>query len=159
MITKEKKSTKVGKYVSTEFVNTVLREYKKERWVYNSERIGKEDSLSVWWHLEDIEGFVAKMKQHGADGVKFYFMAYPAEFAEKPEYASRQSLVMVATKSKETEMGTTVNKDVYITKNGNSTILGLNMASPCPPMCGTGFGTGDLGVTIIDKGEKGLEVI
>ncbi len=46
MITIEKKSLKVGKYVNTEHVDTVVRNYKQERWVYNSERIGKEDSLS-----------------------------------------------------------------------------------------------------------------
>ncbi|MEO6960443.1 MAG: hypothetical protein ABIY90_00650 [Puia sp.] len=158
MITKEKKSVKVGKYVNTEFVDTVLREYKKERWVHNSERIGKEDSLSAWYSVEDVEGFLANIKQHGADGVKFYFMAYPADFPEKPEYAGRQSLVMVATKSKTTKMGTTVNKDVYITKNGNNTILGFNMANICPPACGK-FGDNDLGIAIIDKGAKGIEIV
>ena len=158
MITKEKKSVKVGKYVNTEFVDTVLREYKKERWVHNSERIGKEDSLSAWYSVEDIEGFLANMKQYGADGVKFYFMTYPADFTENPDYAGRQSIVMVATKSKTTEMGTTVNKDVYITKNGNNTILGFNMANICPPYCGT-FGGGNIGITIIDKGDKGIEIV
>jgi hypothetical protein len=158
MITKEKKSNKVGKYVNTEFVDNVLREYKKERWIHNSERIGKEDSLSAWWHLEDMEGFIAEMKQHNADGVKFYFMAYPAEFPEKPEYAGRQSLVMVATKAREDKAGKIVNKDVYITKNGNSTILGLNMSNICPPACGR-FGDNDLGIAIIDKGAKGIEIV
>jgi len=158
MITKEKKVVRVAKYVDTEYVNTVLREYKKERWVHNSERIGKEDSLSIWFSVEDVADFLATSKLNGADGIKFYFSAYPKDFAEKPEYAGRQSIVMVATKSKETEQGTTVNKDIYITKNGASTILGVNMGSPCPPMCGL-FGTGDLGVTIIDKGENGLEII
>lgn len=158
MITKEKKSRKVGKYVNTEFVDTVLREYKKERWVHNSERIGKEDSLSAWFSAADVEGFLANMKQYGADGVKFYFMAYPADFVPVPEYAGRQSLVMVATKSKTTKMGTTVNKDVYITKNGTNTILGFNMANICPPKCGS-FGGGDIGITIIDKGDKGIEIV
>ena len=49
-------------------------------------------------------------------------------------------------------------KDVYITKNGNSTILGLNMGYPCPPLCGGYSATGDLGITLIDKGDKGFEV-
>ncbi len=105
MITKEKKVVRVGKYVNTEYVNTVLREYKKERWVHNSERIGKEDSLSIWFSVEDVADFLATSKLNGADGIKFYFSAYPKDFAEKPEYAGRQSIVMVATKSKETEHG------------------------------------------------------
>ncbi len=157
MITKEKKSAKVGKYVNTEFVDTVLREYKKERWVHNTERIGKEDSLSAWYSVEDVEDFITNMKEYGADGLKFYFMAYPTDFSEKPEYAGRQSLVMVATKSKVNKMGATVNKDVYITKNGTSTIMALNMASLCPPFCGTGIM--DLGIAVIDKGDKGLEIV
>jgi hypothetical protein len=159
MITKEKKSVKVGKYVNTEFVNTVLREYKKERWVHNSERIGKEDSLSAWFSAEDVEGFLSNMKQYGADGVKFYFMAYPSDFAEVPEYAGRQSLVMVATKSRVSATGEIQNKDVYITtKQGTNTILSFNMANICPPKCGS-FGGGDIGITIIDKGDKGLEIV
>jgi hypothetical protein len=157
MITKEKKSAKVGKYVNTEFVDTVLREYKKERWVHNSERIGKEDSLSAWYSVEDVEDFITNMKQHGADGLKFYFMAYPGDYAEKPEYAGRQSLVMVATKSKVTKMGATVNKDVYITKNGTSTIMALNMANLCPPFCGPSIM--DLGIAVINNGDKGLQIV
>lgn len=157
MITKEKKSAKVGKYVNTEFVDNVLREYKKERWVHNSKHIGKEDSLSAWYSVEDVQDFITDMKKYGADGLKFYFMAYPADYAEKPEYAGRQSVVMVATKSSINKVGATVNKDVYITKQGTSTIMALNMASLCPPFCGNYIM--DLGIAIIDKGDKGLEIV
>jgi len=58
MITKEKKAVRVGKYVNTEFVDTVLREYKKERWAHNSERIGKADSLSEGNSAKDFRGFL-----------------------------------------------------------------------------------------------------
>ena len=77
MLTIEKKSLKVGKYVSTEHVDTVIKTYKQERWVHNSERIGKEDSLSVWYSIEELEEFMATSKENGADGIKFYFAAYP----------------------------------------------------------------------------------
>ena len=49
MTTQEKNSVKVSKDVNTEYVDTVIREYKQNRWVQNSERIGKPDSLSVWY--------------------------------------------------------------------------------------------------------------
>ena len=75
MITIEKKSLKVGKYVNTEHVDTVVRNYKQERWVYNSERIGKEDSLSGWYSIEEMEEFIERAKQSGGDGISIYFGA------------------------------------------------------------------------------------
>jgi hypothetical protein len=171
MTTIAKKSLKVGKFVNTEHVDTVIRTYKQERWIHNSERIGKEDSLSAWFSVEELEEFIATGKEQGADGIKFYFAAYPENFTEKPEYAGRQTIVMVATKSKETMNGT-VNKDIYVTTDqGDSTILSYNMASLCPPYCSS-FGSksdirigdinspvGSIGAAIIDRGEKGFIVI
>lgn len=161
MTTQEKISVKVGRYVNTEYVDVVLREYKKTRWTQNSERIGKPDSLSVWFSLEDIEEFLTNAKAHGGDGIKFYFAAYPDEFAPKPEYAGRQSIVMVATKSRQTELGNMANKDLYITRQGKSTIMAFNKGGLCPPGCSGSNegGMGDLGITIIDKGDKGMELI
>jgi hypothetical protein len=51
MLTIEKKSLNVGKFVTTEHVDSVIRNYKQERWIQNSERLGKEDSLSAWWSI------------------------------------------------------------------------------------------------------------
>src|ERR1700712_1583613 len=102
MMTIEKKSLKVGKYVNTAHVDKVISTYKKERWVHNTKRIGKEDSLSGWDSVEELEGFIENIKQHGADGIKMYFAAYPSDYTETPEYAGRQTIVLVATKSKET---------------------------------------------------------
>ncbi|HTS45394.1 MAG TPA: hypothetical protein VMH01_13430 [Puia sp.] len=160
MITIEKNSLKVGKYVNTEYVNEVIRTYKQERWVHNSERIGKEDSLSVWFPVEDLEKFIQDAKTNGADGIKFYFAAYPENFEEKPEYAGRQTIVLVATKSKKTESGN-ANKDLYITRNGNSTIMGINLGLLCPPYC-SGFApaaSAEVGITLVDRGEKGVSVV
>ena len=164
MLTIEKKSLKVGKYVSTEHVDNVIRNYKQERWIQNSERLGKEDSLSAWWSVEELENFLENAKMHGADGVKFYFGAYAKDYAEKPEYAGLQTLAMVATKQKEGANGTTINKDMYVNgKNGN-TILGYNMAQLCPPYCGktrttTTSDDKEVGIAIIDRGDKGILVI
>ena len=157
----ETKSLKVGKYVNTAHVDNVIRNYKQERWVQNSERIGKEDSLSAWWSVEELEEFIEHAKTHGADGVKFYFGAYDKEHAPRPEYADRQTLVMVATKQKENADGTTKNKDIYIATEKGSNILAYNMGRLCPPFCGQeeDMGFPEVGVTIVDKGEKGFVVI
>ena len=163
MITIEKKTLSVGKYVSTQHVDTVIRNYKQERWIQNSEKIGKEDSLSGWWSIEEMEEFLEKAKMYGGDGIKFYFGAYSHDYAEKPEYAGRQTLVMVATKQKDGAAGTTLNKDIYITEGNNTNILAYNMAKLCPPACGKSTGTDvespEIGVTIVDNGENGFMVI
>lgn len=167
MTTIQKKSLKVGRYVDTNHVDTVIRNYKRERWVQNSEHIGKEDSLSVWYSVEELEEFLQKIKTHGGDGVRMYFGAYSEDFATKPEYGSRQTIVMVATRSKENEAGV-ANKDLYVNPGQ---ILAYNLGGICPPSCNNGTkptgpggdGDGDdwggIGVTIVDRGPKGMTIV
>lgn len=159
MNTIEKKSLKVGKQVNTDHVNTVIKNYKKERWVHNSNRLGKEDSLSVWYSIEELEEFIAMSKEHGADGIKLYFGAYDKDYEDQPLYAGRQTIALVATKNKVTEAGE-LNKDIYIQTENGSTILAWNAGNMCPPYCGTrdGFGFGDIGITILDKGQDGMVI-
>ncbi len=159
MQTIEKKSLKVGKYVDNAHVDNVIRNYKQERWVQNSEKIGKEDSLSAWWSVEELEEFIEHAKTYGADGVKFYFGAYDKEHAPVPEYAERQTLVMVATKQNQIGMGVK-NKDIYVNTEMGNQILAYNCGSLCPPYCGQNNDDSiEIGVTIVDKGEKGFVVI
>ena len=158
MITTEKKSLKVGKYVDTAHVDTVIRTYKQERWVHNSDRLGKEDSLSAWYSVEELEEFIDTIKQHGADGIKIYFGAYPENFEEVPEYAGRQTVVLVGTKQKTSSQGVLTDKDIYVNTENGSQILAYNMSKICPPFCGTKEDTG-LGITIVDRKEQGLTVV
>jgi hypothetical protein len=163
MSTIEKKSVNVGKYVTSAHVDQVIRNYKKERWVHNSARIGKEDSLSGWYSIEELEDFITNCKSHGADGIKMYFAAYPVDYAPRPEYAALQTIVLVATKSGEGANGS-VNKDIYISKGNSAEIIAYNASKMCPPFCnGDGIAAdtewGGLGLTLIDRGEDGLSVI
>ena len=155
MLVNQKKSVKAGKLVNTEHVNRVIRNYKQERWIHNSRRIGKEDSLSVWYSLEELENFLAMAKNHGSDGIKLYFGAYDQEHAPQPLYANRQTVVLVATKEKETENGT-VNKDIYINTENGSSILAYNVGKLCPPFCQNG--ENGIGIGIIDKGDEGIVI-
>ena len=150
----QKKTVGVGKMVGTDHVNSVIRNYKQERWAHNSKRIGKEDSLSVWYSIEELESFFIKCKEHGADGIKVYFGVYGETDAPKPLYAGRQTVVFVATKEKDSEKGS-VNKDVYITTDEGASILAYNVGNMCPPFCTNEDGKG-LGITIVDKGKDGL---
>ena len=156
MLATQKKTLKAGKLVDTGHVNTLIRNYKRERWVHNSKRIGKEDSLSVWYSIEELEAFLQKAKEHGGDGVKLYFGAYDENYSDNPLYAARQTVVFVATKSREDISGT-VNKDLYINNDSEVSILAYKMGSLCPPYCSSGDGMG-IGITILDKGADGLIV-
>ncbi|HTE31137.1 MAG TPA: hypothetical protein VK666_12235 [Chryseolinea sp.] len=158
MVEIKQKSLKKGKQVDTKHVDTVIRNYKQERWIHNSKRLGKEDSLSVWYSIEELQEFMEMSKEHGADGVKLYFGAYDKDYKENPLYAGRQTVVLVATKQKETENGVS-NKDVYIPKDNGSVILAWNAGGLCPPYCGIGSDIGHgIGITIVDKGKGGLIV-
>ena len=161
MVTVKAKTRKAGRLVNTGHVDTIIRNYKQERWVNNSKHIGKEDSLSVWFTIEEIEAFLSKAKDQGADGLRLYFAAYSKDFAEQPLYADRQTIVMVATQAKETEKGI-VDKDVYVSTENGTSILAYNVGKICPPLCrpsGVGDDSGDIGIAIIDRGKDGMTVI
>jgi hypothetical protein len=161
MTTVIKNSVQAGKDSGTAHADNLIREYKQKRWVKNSEQIGKPDALSAWYSIEDMENFLADAKAHGADGIKFYYGAYAENYQPKPEYAGRQTLVLVATKSRISETGNTVNKDIYQTNKGKTKILSGISPSLCPPMCSSSGegGMGDLGITLVDQGEKGMAIV
>ncbi len=158
MTTMQKKSLKAGKQVNTKHVDTVIKNYKQERWVDNSKRLGKEDSLSVWYSIEELEEFIQMSKEHGADGVKMYFGAYSKDYKENPLYAGRQTIVMVATRNK--AVGEEfADKDVYINTENGTSILAWNAGRLCPPYCVITGDDNGIGITILDKGEEGIVVV
>lgn len=154
----QKKIVKAGKFVDTEHVEIAIRNYKKERWAHNSERLGKEDSLSVWYSIEELEEFLTTCKEHGADGIRMYFGAYDQVSAPKEEYAGRQSILLVANKENNNLAGSS-SKDIYISTEEGPSILAYNMGRLCPPVCPTGNPSKPLGTTIIDKGNDGFVVV
>jgi hypothetical protein len=157
MSTIEKKSLKVGKYVDNEHVNTVISNYKRERWIQNSQRLGKPDTLSLWYSVEELEEFIENIKSHGGDGIRMYFAAYSNESDGIKGKDGRQSMVLVATRSKE-ENEELTHKDMYVTKDGKPAVLAYNMSSYCPPYCQGGLG-GGLGVTLLTDENNGMSVI
>ena len=161
MLTIEKKSVKVGKLVDTKHVDTVIKNYKKERWVHNSKRIGKEDSLSAWLTIEELEEFLEMIKAQGGDGLRLYWAAYSHDEAPKELYKGRQTVVFVGTKQKVTQTGKINNKDIYVNKeDGDTSILAYNAVNMCPPFCNESEpdDLGGIGITIIDKGDEGMMI-
>jgi hypothetical protein len=153
MTTTKKKSLHTGKYVDTQYVDTMIRTYKQERWARNSEHIGKEDSLTAWMDLEELEEFAAQIKSHGGNGIRICFGAHPQNFAENTDFAGRQTVIMVATRGTDNQS----NKDLYVSSDGKPNILAYGWLPICPPMCSGGFTKP--GTTILDRGNKGLSVI
>jgi hypothetical protein len=161
MLTKTEKVVKIEKDETTKLAENLIREYKKTRWVSSSEKLGKPDSLSAWFSIKEMEDFIRAAKENGGDGIKFYYGSYPENYADLPLLAGRQTIVPVATRSKNTETGGKSNKDIYVIKKGKTKILGGIVPIVCPPHCFSPSegGIGDLGITIVDRGEKGMEVI
>jgi hypothetical protein len=156
MTTIEKKSLRVGKYVDATHVNALIRTYKQERWQHNSERIGQEDSLSLYYTIEELEEFLQRSKEAGANSISIHFGAYPENFTERTGYAGKQTTVLVATDHQETETGIS-HKNVYVETSKGKQLLAYNMGS-WPP--GSGVGSDDgFGITIIDQGDKGMIVV
>lgn len=140
---------KGGQLVGKAHVEELVSNYKKHRWIHNTNRLGKEDSLSAWFNLEALEEFLAMARDQRADGIKVFFGVYPENFEKEPEFAGRQTLVLVATKEKTTVDGRIVNKEIYFQKDGQPEILAFNYSAICPPYCGTGDpGDGEFGIGI-----------
>ena len=165
MSTIEKKAVKVGKYVNTEHVDTLIRNYKTERWMPNSERIGKEDTLGLWLSAEELEEFIQTAKMHGADGIRLCFGVY-GEKSPIPGMEGKQTVAFVATSSELDEVENVVNKDLYIKRNGERTLLAYNMIKPFPPEPSTPSGPSiltlkakELGSMMISDKEQGIRVI
>ena len=163
MNTIEKKSVNTAKSVTKQEVDTLIRTYKQERWADNSERLGKADSLSVWFTIEEVENFLETVKSNGGNGVRFHFGVYNADNATQPEFEGRQTLVMIGNRSSDGTYETS--KELFINKNGQPEIVAQAGGILCPPWCGTGGVKGQLSIpalgssVLIDRGEKGMSVI
>ncbi len=159
---------KAGKFVNSKHVDSLLGNYKKERWVQNSKKLGKEDSLSVWYSIDELQNFIETAKQNGADGIKMYFGVYDENTANDVKYIGRQTVVLVASKVKELENGTTFDKSIYTNNNGKPEILAFNVGRVCPPNCSSGgpgtneetygFDWDNPGI-LVDRKEDGMVVI
>jgi len=155
MNTIEKKSVNAGTYISKNEVNELTSAYKQERWAENSERLGKSDSLSVWFTVDELENFLEKVKAGGGNGVRIHFGVFPQDY-RKQEVAGMQTLVMVANRSKDGSLENA--KELFIDKNGKPEILALDGPTLCPPFCGTG-GSGLGKSSLIVREGSGMEVI
>ena len=153
MNTIEQKSLKVGRYVSTEHVDTIVRNYKKERWLQNSERIGKEDTLNLWLSAEELEEFIQTAKMNGADGIRICFGVY-GEKCPKAGMEGKQTVAFVATASELNDDGHIVHNDLNMGDENKPSILAYNMINPWYPPSAPSVGS----VMVADK-DKGLQVI
>ena len=156
MSTIEKISVKTGKYVNKQQVNTFIRTYKQETWSRNSDHIGREDALSCWYSVDELEMLLEKIKAHGGDGVRMHFGIYPEGYNNNTDYEGRQAIVMVGTRGDHKN-----SKEIYVGRE--NTILAYVGDMPCPPYCPAGpplpHGKASIGVTLVDRGENGLSVI
>ena len=154
MNTIEKKSVKAGKRVSKQEVDTLISSYKQERWAANSDRLGKADSLSVWFTVEEVEAFLAAVKENGGNGVRLHFGVFNAENAAQPEFEGRQTVVMVGNRSNDGTYASS--KELYSNKNGKPEVVALGGGIICPPFCGNG-GLGK--ASLVVREDNTMEII
>ncbi|HXB08154.1 MAG TPA: hypothetical protein VNW04_13585 [Puia sp.] len=153
MNTIAKKSVNAGKFLTNEHVATLLSTYKQNRWIDNSEKLGKEDSLTAHVSIEELETLIERIKLQGGDGVRLHFAAYPDDYTPAPELAGRQTVVMVGTRKSEDG----ANKEIYLSEEKEARILAYGDMPVCPPFCGSGFGKTKT-TTLVDRGDKGMVV-
>jgi hypothetical protein len=129
------KIMKAGQFVDNNHVTMLRENYKQNRWMANSEHLGKPDSLSVWYSLDELKQYIATAEAAGADGIRVYFGVYPSVFPENILLQDRQTIVFVATQQKSSETGKTENKDLYVSTPKGPEIVAFNFGLPCPPAC------------------------
>lgn len=154
MNTIEKKSVNAGKRATKQEVDTLISTYKQERWATNSDNLGKADSLSVWFTVEEVEAFLQTVKENGGNGVRFHFGVFNADNATQAEFEGRQTIVMIGNRSADGTYGSS--KELYSNKNGKPEIVALSGGILCPPFCGGG-GLGK--ASLIVRGDNNLEII
>lgn len=154
MNTIEKKSVKAGKRVTKKEVDTLISTYKQERWAANSDRLGKADSLSVWFTVEEVEAFLAAVKSNGGNGVRFHFGVFNADNATQPEFEGRQTLVMIGNRSSDGTYASS--KELYANTDGKPEVVALAGGVLCPPFCSGGT----LGkASLVVRGDNSMEII
>jgi len=129
------KTMKVGQFVDNKHVTMLRENYTEKRWKANSERLGKPDSLSVWYSLDELKQYIATAEEAGADGIRVYFGVYPSVFPENILLQDKQTIVFVATRQKISETGKTENKDMYVSTPKGPEMVAFNWGLPCPPGC------------------------
>ena len=164
MSTIEKKIVKSGKYVSAEHLDSLISNYKKERWIQNSERIEQDDTFGAWYSVDELEEFVRTAREHGADGINVYFGVYGGK-AHRPELEGRQTLAMVATRSEHECGDTMVRKNPTLSNApiGDDDFLIYNMINPVAnPSIFGGLKMADnrpLGLTIVSDKNDNMRVL
>ena len=157
MNTIAEKSVNAGSYVTKTQMNTLTSAYKQERWAANSDNLGKSDSLSVWFTVEELEGFLENVKANGGNGVRVHFGVFPQDY-KRPEVAGMQTVVLVANRSKDGSLENA--KELMINKDGRPEILAIDGPILCPPWCGGGLGSGGgKNGTLVIRGNGGMEVV
>jgi hypothetical protein len=156
---------KSGQQVTMNHVNVLVGNYKSQRWLENSKKLGKADALSTWYGLTELQEFLDLAKAHRADGIKMFYGVYPLEYPNEM-LAGRQTVVLVATK-KTANNPRASNKAIMVSKDGKKEILAFNYGEICPPFCGgippayeknIAMELSNIGQLFINKGDN-LEII
>ena len=127
----------VGKQITNERVNAFLN----TKHNLLSDAISKQDTKSVWYSREHIEGLLDEMNHANANGLRIYFGAYNENHEA---YSNQLCLLMVMTRLNSQSGG---HADISIEDEPDFPERSVaergipdfkkdfNVGSPCPPIC------------------------
>ncbi len=138
-----------GIFISKNVVNERVNNFQSNKLPLLTNAIGKPDTKSGWYSIEQFEELMREMYYLNADGVRLYFGAYSND---APEYAGQLTIIFVPTY---TDIDTGAHTDIIIEgeeleerlkaesiasrkirKDGDMGVLkNLDTLSPCPPDC------------------------
>src|ERR1043165_7658059 len=70
----------LGAMVNYDHLEMLRTNYRDTRWEFHSNRLGRNDSLSVSFALPIVKEFIQNANTIGANAVKIYFGVYPENF-------------------------------------------------------------------------------
>jgi hypothetical protein len=101
-----------------------------------SEKLGRQDTKSVWYTKDHITKLLEEMEHANAEGLRIYF----GEYGEHENYSGQLCLLMVMTKATN---GTEIQSDITVEDAPDFKSRSIdeqksrdfNVGSPCPPIC------------------------
>jgi hypothetical protein len=125
-----------GIFIFKEEVNQRVKNYLQTKHTLLTSAIGKDDTKSAWYSLEQFEELMREMYYLNADGLRIYFGAYSAD---DEEYPNQLTVIFVPTHLSDTGSHT----DIIIDDEQNfmqrtmvpATLKNLDTIGLCPPSC------------------------
>lgn len=137
-------------YVGKAITDNRKEKFKREKYESLCEKLGKQDTQSIWYSRQHISTLLEEIDHAGGDGIRLHFGAYEDDH----DYEGQLCLVMNITRSSsgsrkdiilEEESDFKDRSSINRGNNGNNVNQirrDFNFGFPCPPRCNGDDGVG-----------------